>query len=239
MTIDSLLLLLEILLINIVLSGDNAVVIAMASRNLPEHLRNRAIWMGTVGAVGLRIILSVAAVALLDIPAVQIIGALLLLYIAIQLLIEDGSSKEVRSVSSLGKAIGIILLSDLVMSLDNVLAIASIAKNNIWLMTTGIALSIPLIIWGSQLILKVLNRFPAVVWIGSAILGYTAGEMLAGVGVVKEHLPGWGSWGIGWLPIATAILVLLIALAWRKIGTDYHEKAATNEEASLSRRTKG
>ncbi|TFE28608.1 TerC family protein [Cohnella luojiensis] len=239
MTVDSLFLLLEILLINIVLSGDNAVVIAMASRNLPEHLRSRAIWMGAIGAVGLRIILSVAAIALLDIPAVQIIGALLLLYIAIQLVMEDGGSKEVQSVSSLGKAIGIILVSDLVMSLDNVLAIASIAKNNIWLMTTGIALSIPLIIWGSQLILKVLNRFPAVVWIGSAILGYTAGEMLAGVQVVKARLPSLGAWEYGWLPVATAILVLFSAFAWRKIGADYHEKVAISEEVSLTRRTKG
>jgi YjbE family integral membrane protein len=214
---ENFLLLLEILLVNIVLSGDNAVVIAMASRNLPETLRKRAIWWGAMGAVGLRIILSVAAVALLDIPAVRIVGALLLLYIAVQLLMDDEQSKEVQGVASLGKAIGIILLSDLIMSLDNVLAIASIAQNNLWLMATGIALSIPLIIWGSQLILKILNRFPAVVWIGSAILGYTAGEMLADVEQIQAKVPSWGSWEFRWIPVLTTVLVLLISLVGRNL----------------------
>jgi YjbE family integral membrane protein len=215
--LENFLLLLEILLVNIVLSGDNAVVIAMASRNLPDNLRKRAIWWGAMGAVGLRIVLSVAAVALLDIPAVRIVGALLLMYIAIQLLLDDSQSKEVQGVASLGKAIGIILLSDLIMSLDNVLAIASIAQNKLWLMATGIALSIPLIIWGSQLILKVLNRFPAVVWIGSAILGYTAGEMLADVEQIQANVPKWGSWEYRWIPILTAVLVLLISIVWRNM----------------------
>jgi YjbE family integral membrane protein len=227
--LENLILLLEILLINIVLSGDNAVVIAMASRNLPERMRNRAIWLGAIGAVGLRIVLSVAAVALLDIPAVQIVGAVLLLYIAIHLLLDGGAEKEVKGVGSLGKAVGIILVSDLVMSLDNVLAIASIAKNKLWLMAAGIALSIPLIIWGSQLILKLLNRFPAVVWIGSAILGYTAGEMLIGVQAVKGKLPIWGSLGHGWFPMSTAILVLLIAFVWRKLAMDLSEKTVEEE----------
>jgi YjbE family integral membrane protein len=215
--LENFLLLLEILLVNIVLSGDNAVVIALASRNLPDNLRKRAIWWGAMGAVGLRIVLSVAAVALLDIPAVRIVGALLLIYIAIQLLLDDSQSKEVQGVASLGKAIGIILLSDLIMSLDNVLAIASIAQNKLWLMATGIALSIPLIIWGSQLILKVLNRFPAVVWIGSAILGYTAGEMLADVEQIQANVPKWGSWEYRWIPILTAVLVLLISIVWRNM----------------------
>jgi YjbE family integral membrane protein len=224
--LENFLLLLEILLVNIVLSGDNAVVIAMASRNLPDNLRKRAIWWGAMGAVGLRIVLSVAAVALLDIPAVRIVGALLLMYIAIQLLLDDGHSKEVHGVSSLGRAIGIILLSDLIMSLDNVLAIASIAKNNLWLMAAGIALSIPLIIWGSQLILKVLNRFPAVVWIGSAILGYTAGEMLADVEQIQANLPKWGSWDFGWIPVLTSVLVLLISLVWRNMAKANSTKAS-------------
>lgn len=215
--LENLLLLAEILLVNIVLSGDNAVVIAIASRNLPAHLRRRAIWLGAIGAVALRIVLSVAALALLDIPAVKIVGSLLLLYIAYQLLTDEGEEKEVQGVGSLGKAVGIILLSDLIMSLDNVLAIASIAKNNVWLMAAGIALSIPLIVWGSQLILKVLGRFPAVVWIGSAILGYTSGEMLEDVRVVKDWLPEWGAWEIGWLPVATAALVLLAGFVHRLV----------------------
>lgn len=213
----SLLLLGEILLVNIILSGDNAVVIAMASRNLPDHLRRRAVWMGAFGAVALRIVLSVAALALLDIPAVKIVGALLLLYIAYHLLTDKGEEKEVQGVGSLGKAVGIILLSDLIMSLDNVLAIASIAQNNLWLMALGIALGIPLIIWGSHLILKVLERFPIVVWIGAAILGYTSGEMLNDVEAVRSWLPEWGDWDLGWLSVATAVLVLLAGLVHRLV----------------------
>jgi len=223
---ENLVLLGEILVVNIVLSGDNAVVIAMASRNLPDHMRQKAIWMGAIGAVFLRIALSVLAVALLDIPAVTIVGALLLLYIAIHLLLESGEDKEVKSGSSLGKAVGIILLSDLIMSLDNVLAIAAIAKNNTWLMALGIALSIPLIIWGSQLILKALTRYPFIVWIGSAILGYTAGEMLVDVELVRKHLPSLGAWNIGWFPFATAAFVLLIAYVWRKLDLGFQHKPA-------------
>lgn len=233
--LENLLLLAEILLVNIVLSGDNAVVIAMASRNLPDRLRKRAIWLGALGAVLLRIVLSIAALALLDIPAVKIVGSLLLLYIAYHLLTEEGEEKEVQGVGSLGKAVGIILVSDLVMSLDNVLAIASIAQNKIWLMAIGIALSIPLIVWGSQLILKVLTRFPAVVWIGSAILGYTAGEMLQDVEYLKGPLPEWGAWELGWLPVATAILVLLAGIVHRLIvtrGRNKHEGGTPRAERS-------
>ncbi len=215
---DKLLLLLEILLVNIVLSGDNAVVIAMASRNLPGRLRQRAIWTGALGAVLLRIVLSVAAIALLDFPIVRLIGSLLLLYIAIHLLIDDAEEKQVAGGASLGKAVAIILLSDLIMSLDNVLAIAAIADNDLWLMSAGIALSIPLIIWGSQLILKALARYPAILWVGSAILGYTAGQMLGDVDSIRDRLPDLGAWGRGWLPAASALFVLAVAFLWRKWG---------------------
>jgi YjbE family integral membrane protein len=228
--LENLLLLGEILLVNIILSGDNAVVIAMASRNLPEKLRNRAVWFGTLAAVGLRIVLTIAAVALLDIPAVQIVGAVLLLYIAVHLLLDNGEDKEVQGVASLGKAIGIILVSDLVMSLDNVLAIASIAHGHAGLMTVGIALSIPLIIWGSQLILKLISRFPAIVWIGSGILGYTAGEMLIEVEFVSDNIPSWGSLEEGWLPLATAAFVLVVATLWRRMSVAMSRRSPNKPE---------
>ncbi|MFB9277750.1 TerC family protein [Cohnella cellulosilytica] len=228
---DKLLLLLEILLVNLVLSGDNAVVIAMASRNLPVRLRRRAIWAGALGAVALRIVLSVAAVALLDFPAVRLIGALLLLYIAIHLLLEDVEEKQVAGGASLGKAVAIILLSDLVMSLDNVLAIAAIADNDLWLMAAGIALSIPLIVWGSQLVLKALTRYPAIVWIGSAILGYTAGQMLGDVEFIRGRLPALGVWGRGWFPAASALFVLVVAYLWRSWGENASVKASEGRRA--------
>ncbi|MFC5404034.1 TerC family protein [Cohnella soli] len=233
--LENFLLLIEILLINIVLSGDNAVVIALASRNLPERLRGRAVWLGATAAVVLRIVLSIAAVALLDIPAVQIVGSLLLLYIAIHLLLEDEDGKEVKGVSSLGKAIGIIIVSDLIMSLDNVLAIASIAHGHVWLMATGVALSVPLLIWGSRLLLKLIARYPAIVWIGSAVLGYTAGEMLTEVAVVRDNVPSWGDWGYNWLPMLAAVFVLVAAYGWRKLKrvADDHSNGHTEDGERL------
>jgi len=171
-------LLLEIMMINLILSGDNAVVIAMASRNLPDKQRKMAIWWGTIGAVLLRILLTFAAVYLLKVPYIQGIGAVLLLIIAVKLLHQDEGAAKVREAVSMTGAIGVILGADFVMSLDNVLAVAGAADGNLMLIVIGIALGIPLVVWGSTLIMKLLHRFPILVWLGAAILGYTAGEML-------------------------------------------------------------
>ncbi|MBB6730674.1 TerC family protein [Cohnella zeiphila] len=188
------LLLLEIMLINIVLSGDNAVVIAMASRNLPVPQRKKAVYWGTLGAVALRIALTVVAVFLLRIPFVEIAGALLLLYVAVRLLTDDNSAAGTKGAASVFKAVAVILTADLIMSLDNVVAVASIARGNYGLMAVGIALSIPLIIWCSQWIAKVLNALPALVYIGAGILGYTAGEMLAKDDLVRKLMPADERW---------------------------------------------
>ncbi len=175
---ELLVLFLEIMLINLVLSGDNAVVIAMASRQLSPERRKQAIWWGSFGAIALRLMLTVIAVQVLAIPFIQAIGALLLLYIAVKLILESGREKQVREASSLGEAIRTIILADLVMSLDNVLAIAAIARGQMLMMFIGIGLSIPLIIWGSAMIIRLLDRFPVLIYMGAALLGLTAGEML-------------------------------------------------------------
>lgn len=179
----------QIILINLVLSGDNAVVIAMASRRLPVHLRKRAVQWGTAGAVLLRLLLTFVAVVLLKLPLLQAAGALLLAGIAAKLLLDDGS-REVADASTLGGAVQIILLADLVMSLDNVLAIAAIARGDMLLILAGVGLSIPLILWGSSVIVRLLDRFPVLVYIGSAILGFAAGEMLLADSLVGPWLLG-------------------------------------------------
>jgi YjbE family integral membrane protein len=168
---------LQIMLINIVLSGDNAVVIALASKNLPLHQRKQAIWWGAFGAVTLRLVLTLIAVALLKVPYIQAAGSFLLIWIAIKLLIDDEGHKNVKEASSLLKAVWTIILADFVMSLDNVLAIAATADNNVTVIILGIGLSIPIIIWGSTLVMNLLRRFPILVYLGAGILGYTAGEM--------------------------------------------------------------
>lgn len=168
----------EILMINLVLSGDNAMVIALASKNLPAHQRKLAIWWGSAGAVLLRCLLTFVAVLLLEIPYLQAGGGLLLLWIAMKLLLEDGEEAHVKESSSLWKAIRTILAADFIMSLDNVLAIAGVAKGDLALIVIGIAISIPLVVWGSGLIVNLLHRFPLLIYIGSYVLAFTAGEML-------------------------------------------------------------
>jgi YjbE family integral membrane protein len=211
MTTGWILLFLQIMLINLVLSGDNAIVIALASRNLPKEDRRRAIWWGAFGAVMLRIALTVIAVTLLGMPYIKIGGGLLLLYIAVKLLMDGGGHNEVREAATLPKAVVIIIAADFIMSLDNVLAVAAAADNNFNAVIIGIALSIPLIIWGSSLVTRLLQRFPILVQIGAAILGYTAGEMLVTDKVLAPLLVPEGS-VVTYLPYVLAVFVIVVGL---------------------------
>ncbi|WP_379138250.1 TerC family protein [Paenibacillus sp. sgz500958] len=175
---DSMMLLAEILMVNLVLSGDNAMVIALASKNLPEKHRKTAVWWGAAGAVILRCLLTFAAVLLLQIPYIQAAGGLLLLWISFKLLLEEEEEMRVSEGGTVWKAIRTILVADFIMSLDNVLAIAGLAKGDLALIVIGIALSIPIVVWGSSLIVSWLHRFPLLVFIGAYILAFTAGDML-------------------------------------------------------------
>lgn len=175
----------SIILTNIVLSGDNAVVIALAARNLPAQQQKRAIFWGSAGAIVLRIVLTVLAVELLALPYLKTIGAVLLLYIGIKLLAEadEDASGEHRQRAGLWPAIQTILIADLVMSLDNVVAVAAAAEKGppgttIPLLVLGLGLSIPLIVFGSTLLVGGMARFPVIVTLGAALLGYLAGDML-------------------------------------------------------------
>lgn len=171
---------LSIIMINLILSGDNAVVIALASRNLPGNLRNKAIFWGTFGAVVVRVILTIAILWLMKIPFMQLFGGILLVWIAYKLLAEEENHDEtnIKGSKSLLRAIQTIIVADLVMSLDNVLAIAAAAQGHIPLIILGIAISIPIMVFGSTLIMKLMERFPIIIQVGVAILAYTAGEMI-------------------------------------------------------------
>ncbi|EOS57859.1 MULTISPECIES: TerC family protein [Paenibacillus] len=175
---EHLLLLSEILIINLVLSGDNAVVIAMASKNLPLKQRKRAVWWGALGAVLLRCVLTWVAVLLLKIPFIHAAGGVLLAAIAVKLLLPQEEHSRVAGASSLWKAVQTILAADFIMSLDNVLAIAALAEGDVSILVIGIAISIPIVVWGSNLIADWLQRLPILVYAGAGILGYTAGDML-------------------------------------------------------------
>ncbi len=186
----------SIIWVNIILSGDNAVVIALAARSLPPQQQRQAIFWGSAAAIVMRVVLTVIAVEMLKWPFLKIVGAILLVYIGVSLMLDDDDDD-----GDIGKdgggmvaAIRTILVADLVMSLDNVLAVAAAAKGNVPLLVIGLALSIPLIIFGSTLLLKVMERFPIIIVAGAALLGFLAGEMfLTDPALVQRvgELPHW------------------------------------------------
>lgn len=169
--------LLKIIWINIVLSGDNAVVIALAARSLPPRQQTLAVAWGSGAAVAMRIVLTLFAVALLQLPYLKLIGAVLLLWIGVQLLLPEEGEADIDGHDSMMAAIKTILIADLVMSLDNVIAVAAAAGDSVTLLVLGLAISIPLVIFGSTLLMKVMERFPIIITAGGALLGFVAGEM--------------------------------------------------------------
>ena len=189
--------LLAIIWVNIILSGDNAVVIALAARSLPKRQQNKAVFWGAGAAVVLRIILTVFAVALLRYPYLKLVGGVLLFWIAIKLLVpEDGGEGDIESSDNLLAAIKTILIADLVMSLDNVIAVAAVAKGSLVLLILGLAISIPLVIFGATMLMKLMGRYPVIVTIGAALIGYVAGEMMVTDPVVIEWFTVNAHWMI-------------------------------------------
>ena len=208
----------QIILVNIVLSGDNAVVIALAARSLPPQQQKKAVFWGSGAAIFMRIFLTIFAVALLKYPYLKLVGSVLLLWIGIQLLIPEDGDEEVSSSEHLMAAIKTILIADLVMSLDNVIGVAAAAKGSMPLLIIGLAISIPMVIFGATLLLRVMERFPVIVTIGAMLLGWVAGEMAVGdpaiSGWVDSNMPALHTVG----PAAGAIIVYLAGkfLAWKK-----------------------
>jgi len=186
-----------IIWVNIILSGDNAVVIALAARSLPQRQQKLAILWGAAAAVVLRIILTIVAVELLKLSYLELIGGALLVWISGKLLVpEDDGGDEVESSSHLLGAIKTILIADLVMSLDNVIAVAAVAKGSILLLVLGLLISIPLVVFGATLLMKVMERYPVIITVGAALIGYVAGEMLVTDPVVVEWFNAHAQWMI-------------------------------------------
>ncbi|QXX73619.1 TerC family protein [Methylovirgula sp. HY1] len=206
---------LQIIWIDIVLSGDNAVVIGLACRSLQPKQRRLGIVLGTGAAVILRALLTIVVVEVLALPMVRLIGGLLLFWIAIKLALEDHGKKEIDTAESVFAAVQIIVIADLVMSLDNVMAIAAAANGSILLVVFGLALSVPLIIFGSTLLLTLFTRFPLLVWAGAALLGYVGGQLIGSERLLAAYpVAQWPYWEklCGGLSV---IIVLVIAYALR------------------------
>lgn len=230
----------KIVWVNMLLSGDNAVVIALAARSLPERQQKLAVLWGAGAAVALRVILTIFAVALLTLPWLKLVGGVLLLWIGVKLLVPEDDEGDVRSSDNLWSAIRTILVADLVMSLDNVIAVAAAADSaaptaelvnmKYTLLVLGLAISIPIVIYGSVLMLKVMQRFPIIITLGAALLGWIAGDIM----FTDPAITGWVTTNAAWVPewkaapIAGALLVVVVGkwLATRAIAREAEHPVA-------------
>jgi YjbE family integral membrane protein len=220
-----------IIWVNIILSGDNAVVIALAARSLPLHQQRQAVIWGAGAAVALRIVLTVVAVELLKFPYLKLLGGALLLWIAVKLLVpEDDGGDGVKSSSNLLAAIKTILIADLVMSLDNVIAVAAVAKGSIVLLVLGLLISIPLVVFGATMLMKLMESYPVIITIGAALIGYVSGEMLVTDPVVTEWFRVNAHWMIDFelfsvfgrkfeLSVAGLVAVVLVVVVGKWLGS--------------------
>ena len=216
----------QIILVNIVLSGDNAVVIALAARSLPPHQQRRAVFWGSGAAVVMRIVLTIVAVEILKLAYLKLVGAGLLLWIAVQLLLpEEEDGEHVATGSTMVSAIRTILIADLVMSLDNVIAVAAAAKGSLTLLIIGLGLSIPLVIFGSTLLLKLMDRFPIIVTVGAGLLGWVAGEMA----VTDPAVGAWVDANASWLHYAAPAVGTIAVIV---VGRVLARRAEQIEEAA-------
>lgn len=213
----------QIILIDLLLGGDNAVVIALACRDLPHNLRFKGIVLGTAGAIILRVILITCAVALLDLPFLKVVGGALLIWIGVKLLLPETESAEEKIASStkLFAAVKTIIVADFVMSLDNVLAIAAAAQqahddHQTLLVIFGLLVSIPFIVFGSQIVLAFLDKFPVIVWFGGALLGWIAGSMISSDSWVLEQFPSLAGQHTLACVLGAAIVVAIAYLVRRK-----------------------
>lgn len=222
---------LEIIWINILLSGDNAILIALACRGLPVKQRRWGVFLGALGGVILRVIFTLLVVQMMSIPYLKAVGSLLLLFVAVKLLIDETEHSDVHAKPDLMGAVIAIIMADAVMSLDNVLAIAAAARGSTYLIVFGLALSVPIVMFGAGFLLKVLERFPALVWAGAGLLGWVAGEMAASDPALLERLHGVDHSALErWLSFGGVAFVLSIAFAvkvyrqWREDRRDVEER---------------
>lgn len=224
----------QIIGVNIVLSGDNAVVIALAARALPQQQQKKAIFWGSAAAVVLRVILTIVAVELLRLPYLKLAGAALLLWIGIKLLLPEHGADENAgdSLSSgFGDAIRTILIADLVMSLDNVIAVAAAAKESLLLLILGLGISIPLVIFGSTLLLVLMQRYAFIITIGAGLLGWVAGDMAVSDPLVKAAVDTRASWLHLAGPLIGAALVVAVG-KWRRAGRAPPEPATAGADSN-------
>ena len=231
----------KIIGVNIILSGDNAVVIALAARSLPARQQKLAIFWGAGAAIALRIVLTLFAVALLTLPWLKLVGSVLLFWIGIKLLVPEDGDDDVAASEHLLSAVKTILIADLVMSLDNVIAVAAAAGGSILLLVLGLAISIPLVIFGATLLVKAMERYPVIITVGAGLIGWVAGEMLISDGALQPWLGAYGVNYVGdgghlkpfysgvnleWVTGVIGVVVVVAAGKWLAGRAAAHESTA-------------
>jgi len=229
----------KIIVIDVLLSGDNAVVIALACRSLPPQQRKQGVLYGVLGAISLRIALTFFAVSLLGLPYLKVAGAFMLLWIGVKLIMpeQEHDASNIKADTRLWGAVKTIIIADFIMSLDNVLGVAAAAHGNAMLLVFGLLVSIPLIAWSSQLVLKLIDRFPFIIYLGGALLGYVAGEMLLGDKLVSQAVADMPHLVHSLFPAVCAILVVALGkyLASRKAVTMMAVDLVDEEVSAQSR----
>ncbi|GAA3410241.1 TerC family protein [Paenibacillus hodogayensis] len=206
--------LLMIIVIDLVLAGDNAIVIGMAARNLPKEQQKKAVIWGTVGAVVIRAVATLAVVWLLAIPGLLLAGGLFLVWIALKLLTEEKNHDNVQAGTTLAAAIRTIVIADAVMGIDNILAVAGAAHGSFALVVVGLAISVPVMVWGSTLVLKLIEKYPVTMYIGAAVLAFTAGKMIVDEKFVKAWIgEGFWKWAI---VVVIVVVVMAVGMAIKK-----------------------
>lgn len=215
--------LLSIILIDLVLAGDNAIVIGLAARNVPQKDQRKVIIWGTVGAIIIRVIMTLLVVQLLLIPGLRLAGGLALVWIAYQLLVDE-KSHDIKAGNQMWAAIRTIIIADAMMGLDNILAVAGAAHGDNLLVIMGLAISVPIMVWGSTMILKLTERFPVVITIGAAVLAWTASKMI----VAEPLIHGW--FASGWLKYSFEILVILAVVG---LGTQMKKRREKMRQDAL------
>lgn len=202
--------LVTIVFLDLMLAGDNAIVIGLAARNLPKHQQKAAILWGTAGAVTLRIIATLLVVWLLKIPWLQLAGGLLLIWIAYKLLVQEEGGHDIKAGNTLWQSVRTIIIADAAMGLDNVLAVAGAAHGDDLLVIIGLLISIPIVVWGSTLFIKLIDRFPWIVYLGSGILAYTAAKMIAHEPHIETNIVHDNEW-LTWVFYAIVVIGVLLA----------------------------
>lgn len=218
-----------IIWVNLLLSGDNAVVIALAARSLPAKQQKLAVFWGSAAAIIMRVVLTIFAVALLQLPYLKLIGGVLLLWIGVKLLVPEEGEEDIKAGSNMLEAVKTILIADLVMSLDNVIAVAAAAEQGpaaakTVLLIAGLAISIPIVIFGSTLMLRLMERFPMIITLGGTLLGYIAGDIMVGDPAIKDWVTANAAWLHDMRVSAIAGAVLVLGLGkWLAKRAEAHE----------------